>query len=187
MSVNGVCQTCGTIAPIEWFLADAEHRKFAAIVAELPREVAPLVYHYLALFKTDAGRAMQIRKAVRLVTELKTMVAAGHVQVDRRVARPCAPRLWALAVEQMIERRDRLTLPMPNHNYLKSIAWDLADKADGKREYTGQQQAPVRAVREPLPIAAMLSPLDQYIQGIRDDKPSDEEMAVWKKKRMEES
>lgn len=134
MSLNGVCQVCGTIAPIEFFLSEPEHRKFSVIVAELPREVAPLLYHYLSLFKSDSGKAMQIRKATRLATEMKELLASGYVQVDRRVARPCSPRIWALAIEQMIERRDRLTLPMPNHNYLKTIAWDLADKADAKQE-----------------------------------------------------
>jgi len=184
MSVIGVCQSCGTSAPIEWFLADAEYRKMTAIVAELPREVAPLIFNYLSLFKADTSRKIQPRKAVRLATELKTLVAAGYVQVDRRVTRPCPPRIWALAIEQMIERRDRLTLPMPNHNYLKSIAWDLADKADAQQERSSDHCAIIRR-KEPQHIAAPLNPLDAWIQGHREEKPTDEEMAAWRKARLE--
>jgi hypothetical protein len=184
MSVNGVCQSCGAIAPIEWFLADAEHRNFAALVAELPREIAPLIYHYLSLFKVDNSRAMQIRKAVRLVTELKTMVGSGYVQIDRKVARTCPPRLWAQAIEQMIERRNRLTLPMPNHNYLKSIAWQIADQEDAKVEKQNHTARPIRSGGSG-PISSIQNPMDAYIQGLRDTKPTDEEMDEWRKERMQ--
>lgn len=182
--MNGVCQSCGTIAPIEWFLSDADHRQICAVVAELPRDVAPLVFHYLALFKPESGKAMQPRKALRLVTELKLLVTAGHVQYDRKAARPCPHHLWARAMEQMIERRDRLNLPMPNHRYLITIAWDLAEADDRARESAPQQRS-ARTNDGLQRVAAVLNPLDQWIQGKRDDKPSDEEMDAWKKSRLQ--
>ena len=180
--MNGTCQTCGTTAPIEWFLSETEHRQICAVLVELPKDVQAVVFHYLALFKPVTGKAIQAKKANRILAEIKQLVAAGHVQIDRKVARPCPPRIWAQAMEQMVERRDRLSLPMPNHNYLKSIAWDLADQADAKAERTqGQIARSANTSRVPVSVS---SPLDQYIQGMRDDKPTDEEMQEWKTNRL---
>lgn len=132
----GTCQTCGTTAPIEWFLSETEHRQICAVLVELPKDVEKVVLHYLSLFRPVSGRALQAKKAARLLAEIKTMVATGHVQIDKKVARPCRPRIWAQAMEQMVERRDRLSIPMPNHNYLKAIVYDLADQADIQGERT---------------------------------------------------
>jgi len=180
--MNGTCQTCGTTAPIEWFLSETEHRQICAVLVELPKDVQAVVFHYLALFKPVTGKAIQAKKANRILAEIKQLVAAGHVQIDRKVARPCPPRIWAQAMEQMVERRDRLSLPMPNHNYLKSIAWDLADHADAKAEQTRQPVS--RTVSSNRTPEALMSPLNQYIQGVRDTKPTDEEMAEWKQKQL---
>jgi len=180
--MNGTCQTCGTTAPIEWFLSETEHRQICGVLVELPKDIQAVVFHYLALFKPATGKAIQAKKANRILTEIKQITAAGHVQVDRKVARPCPPRIWAQAMEQMIERRDRLNLPMPNHNYLKSIAWDLADQADAQAEKT-RSTVNRQAINNRTP-ESLLSPLDQYIQGLRDTRPTDEEMEEWKEKRL---
>lgn len=181
--MNGICQTCGAVAPIEWFLSEADNRQICAILAELPKDIQGVVFHYLSLFRPVAGRAMQAKKATRLMHEVKQLVTTGHVQIDKKVARPCPARIWAQAMEQMVERRDRLSIPMPNHNYLKTIAYDLADHADAQAEKTSNRVVRTATSREQLP-QQLQNPLDQYIQGLRDDKPTDEEMDTWKKSRL---
>jgi len=99
--MNGTCQTCGTVAPIEWFLAEVEYRQICAALVELPGDVQKVVFHYLGLFRPASGRVLAAKKAARLFAEIKTMVATGYVQVDKKVARPCPPRIWALAMEQI--------------------------------------------------------------------------------------
>jgi hypothetical protein len=182
MGLAGTCQTCGTIAPIEWFLSETDHRQVEGILVEIPREIGGLIWHYLALFKPESGKAMQIKKAARLLSEIKQLTTKGHVQYEKKVARPCPPRIWALAIEQMIERRSHLSLPMPNHNYLIKIAWDLADKADAMHEKSGPSI--VRKTSAVAFVPKTMDPLNQYIQGHRDTKPTDQEMAEWKKKQM---
>lgn len=180
--MNGTCQTCGTVAPIEWFLSETEYRQICAVLVELPKDIQPVVFHYLGLFRPATGRAIQVTKATRLLSEIKALVTAGHVQVDRKVARPCLPRIWAQAIEQMVERRDRLSLPMPNHNYLKTITYDLADQADAQAERSPVQVS--RSVSNRRLPTRVQNPLDAYVQGLREDKPSDEEMDQWKVNRM---
>ena len=82
--MNGICQTCGTVAPIEWFLSETEHRQICGILVDIPKDVEKLVFHYLGLFRPVTGRAIQVKKAARLLTEIKQLVASGHVQVDRK-------------------------------------------------------------------------------------------------------
>lgn len=154
--MNGICQTCGTVAPIEWFLSEAEHRQICAILVELPKDVQTVVFHYLGLFRPVTGRAIQAKKATRLLTELRQLVIAGHVQIDHKVARPCPPRTWAMAIEKMVEQRDRLNLPMPNHNYLQKIAYDLADQADYQTE---KKQHTTAQHRRPQPDRSAADPL----------------------------
>lgn len=166
MSVIGICQCCGFIAPMESFLAETEHRQLSAVLIELPKDVQGVAFHYLSLFRPSKSKAVQVKKAVRLMGELRDLVKTGHVQVKGRVARPCPPRIWVQAIEKMIEQRDRLNLPMPNHNYLLQVAWDLADSADAQGEK--QQYATVRQHRQQPDRAAADPSLDPLEKARRE-------------------
>jgi len=186
MSINGVCPDCGLVAPVVAFLAETEHRHISALLMKLPREVQEAVFYYTGLFRPAKGKALQARKFARIITELQEMVATGHVQVGHNPARPCPPKLWARAIACMLERRDRLSLPMPNHNYLLQIAWDLADAADAAREKSYHERKIVRSDetdRQQQPQRIM-TPIDEYVQGLRDTRPTDEEIDEWKRQRM---
>lgn len=153
-----MCQTCGATAPLEWFLAEPIARQVLATALKLPQTVQDQLLGYLALFR-PAGGSMQPKKALRLVREIAVLVATGHVQVKGQVARPCPPRVWGQAMEQMAERRDTLRLPLANHNYLRQIVWGLADQEDARAEaqyhdkaLSGNHRAPLtRPAGHPLP------------------------------------
>lgn len=132
--MNGICQTCGAKAPLEWFLTTAQDRQCMAILADLPKPVAHASLHYLSLFRPVSGRALTPSKAQRVLAELKELVDRGIVQVPGKVARPCTAAIWASAIEQMNDRGPRLKLPIANHNYLRQVAWSIADEADAAME-----------------------------------------------------
>jgi len=131
--VKGMCQTCGATAPLEWFLNEPVARQVLVAALALPVVVQSQLLGYLALFRPPGG-SMQPRKALRLVKEVADLVAPGHVQIKGSPARPCPPRLWAQAMEQMSERRDSLRLPLGSHQYMVKIAWGLADAEDAANE-----------------------------------------------------
>jgi len=133
-----ICPGCGSIASAETWLNDALCRETMLAVVQLPPPLPKITLGYLSLFR-PGQRALTWKKAKRLAGEIAALAASGHVQVQGRVARPCPPRIWAAAMEQMIEQRDRLRLPMPNHNYLRQVAWDLADRDDAGREKVVRQ------------------------------------------------
>lgn len=147
--MKGMCQTCGATAPLEWFLAEPVARQVLATALKLPQAVQDQLLTYLALFRPTGG-SMQPKKALRLVQEIAQQVAVGHCQIQGKPARPCPPRLWAQAMEQMSERRDTLRLPLKNHNYLRQIVWTLAEQEDAKAE-AGRNNDVLSGNRRPSP------------------------------------
>ncbi len=194
-----VCPSCGLTASAEAWINDAAARDLLLAVAGMPAPLPKVVLPYLAIFRPEK-QALRWDKAGKIVAELAKMIASGHIQVQGRGARPCPPRIWGQAMEQMVERRDSIRRPLPNHNYLKQVAWQLADEEDGRNEATRRQMeasgaigrerasntgdrlifAEKTAKKNLSPQAVSdLSPIDAYIQGHREDKPSQEEVQEW--------
>lgn len=180
-----ICPGCGSVASAESWLNDALCRETLLAVAKLPAPLPLATLGYISLFRPGT-RALTWKKAKRLVIEVSALAELGYVQIQGEVARPCPPRIWAQAMEQMQERRDGLTLPMPNHTYLKKVAWGLADQQDAAAESTRRTQEAQGFVNKQVArLVAVRSPMDDYMQCRRDTKPTDEEMDAWKKKRFE--
>jgi hypothetical protein len=114
-----------------------------------------------------------------LAGELRDLVAAMYVSWDDHPARPCPPRIWADAIDA-VTGRSGLRLPLENHNYLRRIAYDLADRQDragetarNRAERDGSARTAARRSDPPDPAdrppAAVLSP-DQVRQRVADIK-----------------
>lgn len=136
MAYNGKCPRCSYKAPILSFHQGGEDGRMGAALIKLPPHVLVLYYPYLSLFRPKSGCAVQTSKAERLTNEFAELVAKNYVSKKGQVDRPCPPRIWGMAMEKMMEQAGSLTLPMPNHNYLRSIAWDFANREDANREST---------------------------------------------------
>lgn len=182
-----VCPSCGLTASAEAWINDAAARDLLLAVASLPHPLPKATVPYLRLFRPEK-QALSWGKAGKIVAELAKLTALGHAQVQGKVARPCPPRIWAAAMEQMVERRDAIRRPLPNHNYLKQVAWQLADEEDARGEASQRQKDASGSTRSRVEIKSTasrsLSPMDSYIQGHRDDKPTDAEMQEWSRGRM---
>jgi len=60
-------------------------------------------------------------------------VSEPHIQWKRQVARPSSAKIWGDAMERMIECPPK-RLPVKSHGYLRSVAYEIADEMDRKRE-----------------------------------------------------
>lgn len=129
------CPSCSTEFPIEAGFADADGKRLAALFADMEPVLGRAVLGYLRLFK-PYKTGLRTARAIKLVQQLLDLVNAGTVCRDERsgVRRPATPAIWATAVEQMLQQRDKLTLPLDNHNYLRAIAFGLAESADADAE-----------------------------------------------------
>lgn len=128
-----VCPGCGCTASAEAWSNDTACRDLLAAVVQYSSPLPPVVLDYLSLFRPQ-NRALSWKKALRLAKELAKLTGPGHVQIQGRVARPCPPHIWAQAMENMIDRRGRFDGPLKNHNYLRQVAYGLADAADAQVE-----------------------------------------------------
>lgn len=177
-----ICPSCGAIASADSWMNDELCREALAKIAALPAPLPKAALGYLGLFRPGQN-GLTWKKALRLADEISQIAAKGHVHVRGKIDRDCPPRIWAQAMEQMVERRNFLSLPLPNgHVYLCKVAWDLADQEAAKNERSTYQVAQNRrsAGDGSQPVASIQNPLDAYIQGLRDDRPTDEEMTAWK-------
>lgn len=123
------CPCCGEQFPVEAGFADAEGKRLAALLAGLDPRLGKAILNYLRLF-SPPKRGLRTIKAIRLVEDLLVLVDAGQVQRDARTneAKPAPARLWAAGIERMLLTRDKLDLPLDNHNYLRAVVWALASE-----------------------------------------------------------
>ncbi|MBW2607714.1 MAG: hypothetical protein JRD05_08775 [Deltaproteobacteria bacterium] len=63
----------------------------------------------------------------------------SHIQWDKKVARPNSAYAWGMAMERMIENPPR-RLPLKSHGYLRSVAYEIADDMDRKKEVKNNQE-----------------------------------------------
>lgn len=124
-----ICPSCAAVHSADAWKSDADARQCLRMVTELPESVSRRCLQYIAFFRPGSGRALRWAKALRLLSEVKDLVDAPHVQWDRNPARPNSARAWGLAMERMIERPPR-RLPLTSHGYLRKIAWEIADELD---------------------------------------------------------
>lgn len=160
--MKGMCQTCGAVAPLEWFLNEPIRRQFEAVLVALPKPVEEQAFFYLSLFRPATGRSLTPKKALRVLAEVRDLAAKGYVSVRGRVDRSCSPQIWATAMETMVNQRHSLSLPMPNHVYLAKVAYDLADAADRNQESEARNME--QDGRRPQP-QIQRSALDKLVHG----------------------
>lgn len=122
------CPCCGEQFPFEAGFADAEGKQLAALFADLEPRLGRAVLAYLRLF-SPAKRSLRTTKAIKLVEELMLLVNAGSVTRDARTndSKPASPALWAAGIEQMLAQRERLSLPLDNHHYLRAVVFGIAN------------------------------------------------------------
>lgn len=142
MTIYCVCPSCQVRFPIEGGIADAAARQAVAQVAKLPAPLGDLVVAYFGLFAAR-GKATAWPKVARLAAEMNDLIRADAVAFGAR-RYPVSPQLWKLGLETILERRDRIDLPLKNHRYLLSIiepeAERLARREAAEREQQEEQR-----------------------------------------------
>jgi hypothetical protein len=120
-------------------------------LAALPGECPAIAMRYLELFRKPDGREMTKDRELGVARELAAIIGAGWAEYKGNPARRANPKMWADGMLTMIERaaQKRLELPMKNHNYLKSIVYDIADTADRKTETVRNKAERTGAFKRP--------------------------------------
>lgn len=132
------CPCCSARFPIEAALADDAARQAVAAALKLPAPLGDLLLRYIALFRPEK-RALSWPRAAQLLGELCEAIKRGQVERDGRAwAAPL--EAWRAALEQMVNQRDTLTLPLKSHGYLYKIIAAQANRAEGHQEQRTERQ-----------------------------------------------
>lgn len=141
MSAIGTCPECGASRPLEEYLTDAAQRQALAAALSLDARLAPGVLAYLKLW-AKPGKRTTAPTIVRVLSELRALVAAGQVTHDR-VSHPAPVEYWIEGL-QAVADSTTLTPPLASHGYLIKAVHGIA-----ARGRAGEERAREKALQSP--------------------------------------
>ncbi|AKH36876.1 MULTISPECIES: hypothetical protein [Nitrosomonas] len=127
-----ICPCCQTDFPLEAAISNIALRNVVTRVLSF-NPVGKLLLVYVEQLFKPPQRAISDTKMAKLMNELIPMIEAGKIEYKGRVW-PAPMDAWRMALEQMIDQRDTLTLPLKNHGYLLTIIAAAANQAAKKEE-----------------------------------------------------
>src|SRR3569832_1191611 len=117
--MNLTCPCCAGRFSIEAALTDDAARAAVATTLKFPAPLGDLILRYMGLFR-PLNRAQRKDRAARLLAELLEPIHAAQLNRNGREW-PAPPETWRIALEQMLDKRDTLTLPLKSHGYLFEV------------------------------------------------------------------
>lgn len=141
------CSACGAHGSIEMFSTDSDARRLVELMAGVPADVGPVLVRYLGLFRPHK-RGLTWDRAVKIAAEVVAMIQAGEVE-QRGRRYPASAAVFASAMQQMLDHRERLELPMTSHGYLVRIVAGESPREAARAE-TAQESLKRMASNERL-------------------------------------
>lgn len=149
------CPACGAVSSLDVLIGHEGARDAVIVSLQLPAPLGNLLVQYLALFRPPK-RNLSMDRVASLLCELKPMV--GDARIKRNGQTHSAPlEYWQRGIEDMLARRDALSLPLKNHAYLLTIIAGYSAKDDARKE---QQHEDKLAGRTPVG-AKFIAPRDE--------------------------
>ena len=129
--MNLICPCCQAVYPIEAALNDIAGRQAIAAAFKLT-PFGDLLLGYTRLF-TPPKRALSNLRTAKLIEELLPMIREAKIERGGRIW--SAPQdYWAMGLNEILAKRDNLTLPLKGHGYLLTIIAGYSEKAEAKKE-----------------------------------------------------
>lgn len=154
------CPACGAMTSLDVLIGHAGAREAVLAALKLPAPIGDLLIQYVALFR-PAQRQLSLDRLARLLNDLQPMIQAGKIERNGRLwAAPLDA--WRLALEEMIAKRDKLTLPLKSHGYLLEIISSAANRSEAKEEAKREEQRAYafsserRTHAQPAPVKAVM-------------------------------
>lgn len=132
------CPSCGARFDLDCAVSDADGRRVAAILAELPAAVAAPMLHYLGLFRPESG-GLRYGRMLTLLEELRPFILDGRVERAGRTW-PAPSGFWAEALQHLASRPASLRLPLKSNGYLLEIVATMGQELAGKHERKQEEQ-----------------------------------------------
>ena len=126
------CPACGAVASLDVLLGHESARDAVMVALAMPAPLGKLMVQYLGLFR-PAQRQLSFDRVANLINELLPMIQEAKIERGGRIW--AAPQdYWKMGMEDMLAKRDKLTLPLKNHGYLLAIIESYSSKAEAQAE-----------------------------------------------------
>ena len=126
------CPACGSLSSLDALLGNEGAREAVMAALAMPAPLGKLCVQYLGLFR-PAQRQLSFDRVANLLNELLPMISEAKIERGGRIW--SAPQeYWAMAMTDMLAKRDKLTLPLKGHGYLLEIIVGYSIKAEAKTE-----------------------------------------------------
>ncbi len=126
------CPACGAVASLDVLLGHEGARDAVMVALRLPAPLGKQLIQYLGLFR-PASRQLSMDRLASLLGELLPMVDAARIERSGRLW-PAPIENWRIALEEILAKRDKLSLPLKSHGYLLEILVGIANKAEARVE-----------------------------------------------------
>lgn len=164
------CPRCGGMTHLDLMVMDGCARQVVALAAQMPAEISKRLMLYLSLH-VSGSRGLPWDRAEKLMAELVEGIQAARVTRNRHTwSAPLS--YWSQALDEVLDHRERLTLPLKGNGYLLSIVGAIAEKSASREERGGIDRArgatPVGAHASHQPAKKHQGPKKTMPQGVRD-------------------
>lgn len=162
------CPNCSDSFPIAAGFIEPDGKRFGMLLAGMEPALGRATMDYLGLF-APAKQKLRLSRAMKIAAALDALVREGTVCRDERqgVRRPASVSHWVAGIEQMLDQRARLTLPLVNHNYLRSVVFGMADQAAAGEEQQREQNARAGHGRTGTGVSPPTAPEDPMTRDLK--------------------
>ncbi|WP_028574340.1 hypothetical protein [Desulfonatronovibrio hydrogenovorans] len=129
--MKATCPICGNYGPVENFLAQEDYKKALAEMLSLPGDLPRQAVKYLAMFrKPGSDRALTGPRVLKIVSELKRLATDRNIQWKSGRVLENSPAYWSQGIQTVLDMDSsgKIDRPLDGHNYLRAIAYGLAEK-----------------------------------------------------------
>ncbi|OFJ46409.1 hypothetical protein BA896_021895 [Janthinobacterium lividum] len=166
------CPACGAEFTLDVLIAHDGAREALVEAMGLNLSLGKRLVQYLSLFR-PAKRQLTMDRVASLLKEVSPSIKAARITRNGRDW-VIPQESWAWALEEIVAKKDKLTLPLKSHGYLFEMLIAAADKLEGRAEAASENQrrgaTPVGAVSNAGP-ALVVRPVALVPPPPRTDAP----------------
>lgn len=132
------CPACGAEYTLDVLIAHEGAREALVEAMGLNLSLGKRLVQYLSLFRPPK-RQLTMDRVASILKEISPAIKAARITRNGRDwAIP--QESWAWALEEIVAKKDKLTLPLRSHGYLFEMLIAAADKLEGKAEAASEHQ-----------------------------------------------
>ncbi|HEY8710738.1 MAG TPA: hypothetical protein VIM34_22400, partial [Burkholderiaceae bacterium] len=126
------CPACGAEYTLDVLIAHEGAREALVEAMGMNAVLGKRLMQYLSLFRPPK-RQLTMDRVAKILKEISPAIAARQIERNGRIW-PIPLESWTWALDEIVAKKERLTLPLKSHGYLYEMLIAAADKTEAKAE-----------------------------------------------------